>query len=147
MSIISDNSPIISKTKDLCEAIVANAEYTALMSTVEAFLNNDEARLLYQSVHERSEELRNKQRSGVELGESEIDSFKDVRSQMEQNDVVMDFLGAQDELQTVQSAVSKYVGMTLELGRVPTEEDLAAADGGGCCGGGGGAEKGGGGGG
>ena len=131
MSIISDNSPIISKTKDLCEAIVANAEYTALMSTVEAFLNNDEARLLYQSVHERSEEFRNKQRSGVELGESEIDSFKDVRSQMEQNDVVMDFLGAQDELQTVQSAVSKYVGMTLELGRVPTEEDLAAADGGG----------------
>ena len=138
MSIISDNSPIMEKTKELCETIVNNAEYNALMGTVETFLNDDEARLLYQTVHERSEELRNKQKAGVELGETEIAAFKEVRNQMEQNEVVMDFLGAQDELQMVQSAVSKYVGMTLEFGRIPTEEDFAAVEGGGCCGGSGG---------
>ena len=138
MSIISDNSPIIEKAKELCQTIIDNAEYNALMGNVEAFLNNDEARLLYQTVHERSEELRTKQQSGVELGETEIQAFKDVRDQMEQNEVVMDFMSAQDDLQLVQSTVSKYVGMTLEYGRVPTEEDFAALDNeGGCCGSGG----------
>jgi len=34
--------------------------------------------------------------------------------------------------------VGRFVGMTLELGRVPTDEDIAQASGGGCCGGGGG---------
>jgi len=136
MSLIAESSPIIEKTKELCQFIAESPEYNALMGSVEAFLSNDEARLLYQSVHERSEELRNKQRAGVELGQAEIDAFKDVRGQMEQNDVIMDFMSAQDELQNVQMAVSKYVGMTLELGRIPTKEDLATADGGGCCGGG-----------
>ena len=38
-------------------------------------------------------------------------------------------------LQSVQMVIGKYVGMTLELGRVPAGEDLALQDG--CCGGGG----------
>lgn len=135
MSIISDQSPVLEKTKELCQLIVDNAEYNALIGTVETFLSNDESRLLYQTVHERSEELRNKQQAGVELGETEIESFKEVRSQMEKDEVIMDFLSAQDELQVVQSAIGKFVGMTLELGRVPTDEDFAAMDGGGCCGG------------
>lgn len=134
MSIIAENSPIITKTKELCQEIIQNDDYKALLGTVETFLNDDPARLLYQTVHERSEELRNKQRSGVELGEAEINAFKEVRAQMEENAIVMNFLEAQDELQNVQMMVSKHVGMTLELGRVPTEEDFAAS-GGGCCGG------------
>jgi len=136
MSILSDNSPIITQTKDLCQSILDSAEYNALMGNVETFLANDEARLLYQSVHERSEELREKQRAGVELGDTEIEGFKEVRGQMEKNEVVMDFLAAQDELQLVQSTVSKYVGMTLEYGRLPTDEDFEALNGDGCCGGG-----------
>ena len=86
MSIISDQSPVIEKTKELCQLITENAEYKSLIATVESFLSNDEARLLYQSVHERSEELRDKQRSGVELAETEIAAFKDVRAQMENNE-------------------------------------------------------------
>lgn len=144
MSIISDNSPVIEKTKELCQQIVDNAEYQTLIKTVESFLNNDEARLLYQTVHERSEELRNKQRSGVELGENEIEGFKQVRDEMEKNELIMNFMGAQDELQLVQSAVSRYVGMTLELGRVPSDEDIAAMESG-CCGGGSCGDEGGGG--
>lgn len=146
MSIISDQSPVIEKTKELCQLITENSEYKTLIATVESFLSNDEARMLYQSVHERSEELRDKQRAGVELADSEVEAFKEVRAQMESNDTVMGFLAAQDELQLVQSSISKYIGMTLELGRVPSEEDFAAADGGGCCGGGGGEEAAGGGG-
>lgn len=137
MSMISDQSVIIEKTKDLCQSIVENEQYKSLMQSVETFLNDDEARLLYQTVHERSDELRNKQRSGVELGEAEIDAFKEVRGQMELNPIIMNFLAAQDELQEIQNTVGKFVGTSLELGRVPTQEDFAASEGG-CCGGSGG---------
>ncbi|MDA7862509.1 hypothetical protein N9A63_02740 [Akkermansiaceae bacterium] len=48
-----------------------------------------------------------------------------------------EFFKAQQTLEALQSSVSRMVGMTLELGRVPIPEDIAQASGGGCCGGGG----------
>jgi hypothetical protein len=47
------------------------------------------------------------------------------------NPVARGFIDAQEELQQVQRSVHQYVSKTLELGRLPTEEEL---DGGGCCG-------------
>ncbi|MFC4995108.1 YlbF family regulator [Rubritalea tangerina] len=140
MSLIADDSALMATTKSLCETLVSQEEFKNLHNSVEAFLSNDEARLQYQSVHESGEALNNKQRSGVELSDSEINEFEQAREQLLQNSVVTDFMDAQRELQMVQQAIGKYVGLTLELGRVPTEEDFAAAagQGGGCCGGGGG---------
>ncbi|MEO1857767.1 MAG: YlbF family regulator [Rubritalea sp.] len=140
MSLIADDSALMATTKSLCETLVSQQEFKDLHGNVESFLSNDEARLQYQSVHESGEALNNKQRSGVELSEAEISEFEQAREQLMQNDTVTNFMDAQRELQTVQQAISKYVGLTLELGRVPTEEDFAAAQGGGggCCGGGGG---------
>jgi cell fate (sporulation/competence/biofilm development) regulator YlbF (YheA/YmcA/DUF963 family) len=106
---------------------------------VERFLNDDGARLQYQSVHERGEELHQKQHAGIQLGAAEIREFETAREALFDNEVARDFLAAQQELETLQKEIRKYVGMTLELGRVPTAEDLAeAGGGGGCCGGGGG---------
>lgn len=140
MSLLADDSILMNSAKSLCETLVAQDEFKTLHANVEAFLSDDEARLQYQSVHESGEALNNKQRSGVELSEAEIAEFEQSREQLLQNSVVTNFMDAQRELQTVQQAVGKYVGLTLELGRVPTEEDFAAAanEGGGCCGGSGG---------
>ena len=140
MSLIADDSTLMKSTKSLCETLVAQDEFKKLHSDVEAFLSNDEARLQYQSVHESGEALNNKQRSGVELSDAEISEFEQAREQLFQNSIVTSFMDAQRELQTVQQALTKYLGLTLELGRVPSEEDLAeaAAQGGGCCGGSGG---------
>ena len=75
----------------------------------------------------------------MELSESEISEFEQAREQLLQNSTVTDFMAAQKELQEIQNTIGKMVGMTLELGRVPTAEDIeAASSGGGCCGGGGG---------
>ena len=139
MSLIADDSALIATTKSLCETLVSQQAFKNLHNNVETFLSNDEARLQYQSVHENGEALNNKQRSGVELSEAEIGEFEQAREQLLQNSTVTNFMDAQRELQTAQQAISKYVGLTFELGRVPTEEDFAAAasSGGGCCGGGG----------
>jgi cell fate (sporulation/competence/biofilm development) regulator YlbF (YheA/YmcA/DUF963 family) len=139
MSIVSENSSVIAKTRELCAHIASDPLFLQLQESVERFLNDDGARLQYQSVHERGEELHQKQHAGIQLGAAEIREFETAREALFDNEVARDFLAAQQELETLQKEIRKYVGMTLELGRVPTAEDLAeAGGGGGCCGGGGG---------
>jgi cell fate (sporulation/competence/biofilm development) regulator YlbF (YheA/YmcA/DUF963 family) len=135
MSILANDSSVIAKTKELCAQIVGEPRFKELQSQVERFLDDDAARLQYQSVHERGEELHHKQHAGVELGAAEIREFEAARDALFKNEVATNFLNAQRELESIQQTVSKYVGMTLELGRVPEAEDFAEAEDGGCCGG------------
>ena len=144
MSIVSEESAVIIKTKELCAEIASDASFLELQGKVESFLSDDAARLQYQSVHERGEELHQKQHAGVELGKAEIQEFEAAREALFDNVVASEFLAAQQELEGLQKEIGKYVGMTLELGRVPTAEGIAEASGGGCCGGGGGGGGGGG---
>lgn len=134
MSMLADDSAVMTKTKDLCAAIAADADFLRLQGAVEKFLNDDTARLQYQSVHERGQELHQKQHAGVELSTSEIREFEAARDALFENEVASDFLDAQRELETLQRAIGKYVGMTLELGRVPNGDDFTASESG-CCGG------------
>ena len=138
MSIIAEESSVIVKTRELCAQIVSDPSVLKLQASVERFLNDDASRLQYQSVHERGEELHHKQHAGVQLGAAEIREFEAAREALLENEVAREFLAAQQELERLQKEIGKYVGMTLELGRVPSADDIAEASGGGCCGGGGG---------
>ena len=128
MSMLLEESAVMAKTKELCETIVNQDSFAALQSQVELFISNDEAKLQYQSVHDMGDSLNQKQSSGVELSEAEISEFEQSREQLLQNSVVTDFMAAQKELGEIQKSVGKLVGMTLELGRVPTEDDIAEAE-------------------
>jgi cell fate (sporulation/competence/biofilm development) regulator YlbF (YheA/YmcA/DUF963 family) len=138
MSTLLEKTTIVSKTKDLCEQIAKDEEFIKLQGDVERFLADDSAKLQYQSVHEKGEELHQKQQANVELGAAEIKTFEDTRDALFDNQVAADFMNAQRTLEGIQKEVSQYVSMTLELGRVPTDEEIADAKSGGCCGGGGG---------
>ena len=131
MTILAETSPVMDKTKELCAAIAGDPEYQSLLGKVERFMGDDAAKLQFQSVQERSHELGQKQQSGLELSVGEVEEFEAAREALMGNSVAREFMDAQQSLQTVQMAIGKYVGMTLELGRVPAEEDLA--DEGGCC--------------
>jgi cell fate (sporulation/competence/biofilm development) regulator YlbF (YheA/YmcA/DUF963 family) len=135
---VIEETSLIGKTKELCAHIAADPEFLSLQASIERFMNDDAARLQYQSVHELGEELHNKQRAGVELGASEIREFEMAREALLDNEVASDFLAAQRQLESMQKEIGKYISTTIELGRVPTEDDLAERSGGGCCGGGGG---------
>jgi hypothetical protein len=74
----------------------------------------------------------------MKLAPTEISEFEAARDALMRNEVASAFLDAQGELESLQRTIGKYVTMTLELGRLPTEEEIAQADQGGCCGGGGG---------
>lgn len=132
---IAKDSNVMQKTRELCDAISQDIEFVTLQGQVERFLEDDAAKLQYQSVHEKGEELHQKQHAGVELSETEIKGFEEARENLLQNEVARDFMDAQQNLQTLQQTITKYVGMTMELGRVPGPEDMEQS-GGGCCGGG-----------
>ncbi|MGB0993473.1 MAG: YlbF family regulator [Akkermansiaceae bacterium] len=136
MSMLIKDSAVMAKTRELCETISQDIEFLALQGQVERFLEDDSAKLQYQSVHERGEELHQKQHAGVELSEREIKEFEEARGQLLDNEVAREFMEAQQSLQSLQQTIGKYVGMTMELGRVPEPEDMQSNDGGGCCGGG-----------
>lgn len=137
MSAISENSALIEKTRELCEQIAADANFKKLQGEVETFLNDDAAKLQYQSVHQRGEELHQKQHAGVELGKVEIQEFEAAREELLNNELVRNFLAAKQELEQLQRVINQHIGMTLEMGRVPSPEEIAHESGG-CCGGGGG---------
>lgn len=138
MSIVAEESSVIAKTKELCAEIVSDPSFIKLQADVERFLNDDAARLQYQSVHERGEELHHKQHAGIELGAVEIREFESARDALFANEIARNFLSAQRELEGLQKEIGKYVSAAIELGRVPTEDDIASQGGGGCCGGHGG---------
>ncbi len=138
MNAIIEDTALLEKTKELCAAIVEDPQFLVLQGKIELFLENDEARLHYQNVSQRGEELHQKQNAGIELSQTEIESFQQAKKSLFENSIASDFIEAQQSLQSLQSMISKYIGMTMELGRVPTEEDFASASGGGCCGGSGG---------
>jgi cell fate (sporulation/competence/biofilm development) regulator YlbF (YheA/YmcA/DUF963 family) len=138
MSLLADESPVMTKVRELCATIAEDPRFQSLQKDVEAFMDDDEATLMYRNVHEKGSALHQKQHAGVELGDAEIREFEAAREELMSNAVARSFMDAQGELETLQRAVSKYVGLTLELGHVPTADDIAQASGGGCCGGGGG---------
>lgn len=131
---LADDSAVMTKTRELCGAIACDDRFLSLQKSVERFLDDDAARTMYQSVHERGGQLQQKQQAGIELSSTEIREFEAAREALFDNEVAKAFLDAQGELETLQQAIGKYVGMTLEMGRVPTADDLAASSG--CCGGG-----------
>lgn len=138
MSIVAEDSAVIAKTRELCAHIASDPVFLRLQENVERFLNNDEARLQYQSVHERGEELHQKQHAGIQLGAAEIREFESAREALFDNEIAREFFTSREQLEKLQKEIGKYVGMTLELGRVPTTDELEESGGGGCCGGGGG---------
>ncbi len=137
MSAIAESTSVLEKTRELCESIAQDSIFKNLLIDVEAFLNDDAAKLMYQSVHQRGEGLQQKQASGVELSKTEISEFEAAREELLNNALITKFLSAKQELEGLQRMVGQYVGMTMEMGRVPTEEEIAHEMGGGCCCGGG----------
>jgi cell fate (sporulation/competence/biofilm development) regulator YlbF (YheA/YmcA/DUF963 family) len=123
-------SPAIqNRLDDLGRAILSEPQFEGLRLRVEQFLINDEARAQYVRVSEQGEHLHHKQSQGVQLDETEVAEFEKQREALIGNPVARGFLEAQEELQGIQESINRFIGKTLELGRLPGAEDLR---GGGC---------------
>lgn len=130
---MSQLSPSLqNKLEDLCRAIIQMPEFEAHRLRVDQFMVNDEARAQYVRVSEQGEHLHHKQMQGVQLSDDEVAEFERQRETLLKNPVARGFLDAQEALQEIQSSINKFVGKTLELGRVPEGADLDGGCGHGC---------------
>jgi hypothetical protein len=68
------------------------------------------------------------------LAPDEIAAFEKDRDALLKNPVAVGFLDAQEEMHDLQHSVKKMVSKTVELGRIPTADDLAESCGNGGCG-------------
>ena len=90
---------------------------------------DERAREQYDGVMTKGQALQQKQQMSTPLTGEEINDFEQHRDALMNNPVARGFLDAQEELHQVQETIHQYVNKTLELGRMPTEEDLGS---GGC---------------
>jgi cell fate (sporulation/competence/biofilm development) regulator YlbF (YheA/YmcA/DUF963 family) len=117
------------KTRELCQAILDQPNMASIRQRIDAFMADDRAREQYDGVMAKGQALQQKQQAATPLTGEEINDFEQNRDALMNNPVARGFLDAQEELHQVQESIHQYVNKTLELGRMPTEEDLG---GGGC---------------
>jgi cell fate (sporulation/competence/biofilm development) regulator YlbF (YheA/YmcA/DUF963 family) len=127
-----EETPVIQKAKELCQTILDQPNMQSIRQRIDSFMANDAAKAQYDDVMTRGQALQQKQESSVPLASEEIDAFEKRRDALMNNPVARGFFDAQEELHEVQESVTKLVNKTLELGRMPTEEDLGGGCGHGC---------------
>ena len=119
------------KTNELCQAILEHLQSGGIKARIDTFLADAAARGAYESLMNKGQALQEKQHHGQVLEPAEIAAFESERDALLKNPVASSFLDAQEEMHELQSSVKKTVAKTVELGRIPTAEDLAE---GGSCG-------------
>ena len=132
---MTEESPLFNKTRELCQTILDQPEVKSIHERINAFLGDDAARAQCESLVNKGQELRDKQQNSLPLSGEEIASFEQDRDALLKNSVARGFIDAQEELHEMKHAIQKHLSKTLELGRLPTSEDLEE---GGCCSSGGG---------
>jgi cell fate (sporulation/competence/biofilm development) regulator YlbF (YheA/YmcA/DUF963 family) len=127
-----DLAEITLKLEDLCTTILNQPAYKELKKMVEDFLADDNAMKQYNGLFNKQRTLQQRQQSGLQLTQADIDDFEQDRYNLYSNPVTRDFMYAQQEFDKVQSLVGRYLVKTIELDRLPTEEELEDTGGCGC---------------
>jgi len=112
------------KTRELCEILIAQPEMQSIRKRVDTFLADHSARSQYETLTAKGQALHEKQHRGQPLESAEVSDFEKSRELLLKNPVASGFLDAQEELHAIQNSIHKKISKTLELGRIPTAEDL-----------------------
>jgi cell fate (sporulation/competence/biofilm development) regulator YlbF (YheA/YmcA/DUF963 family) len=124
-----EETAIARKTRELCQAILDEPSIRSVRERIDSFMADEKARAQYDGLVAKGQALQQKQQSSVPLTGEEISDFEQDRDSLLKNPVARGFLDAQQELQEVRESIHKYVNKTLELGRLPAEEELSES----CC--------------
>jgi cell fate (sporulation/competence/biofilm development) regulator YlbF (YheA/YmcA/DUF963 family) len=130
MSLIIDETLISRKTRELCQAILDEPSMKSVRQRIDTFMADEKTRGQYDGLVAKGQALQQKQQTAVALTTEEISDFEQHRDSLLKNPVASGFLDAQQELHQVRESIQKYVSKTIELGRLPSEEELDE----GCCG-------------
>lgn len=126
------NTPSLSN--ELLQAVTALANVLAQDKTIlvakeriGVFFQNPDSTKLFEEVNAYGEELRQKHLAGMPPTEEEIAKFDTLRGAVISDDVAREFLESRTEIDTIMQTLSQYLGMSIDLGRAPTPEEVEAA--------------------
>ena len=125
MQTTTEETPVIQKTRELCQTILDQPTMQSIRRRIDTFMADEKTRNQYDGLVNKGQALQQKQQLSTPLTGEEIADFEQHREALLQNPVARDFLDAQEELHQVQQSVHQYVNKTLELGRLPTEQELS----------------------
>lgn len=121
------------KALELCRFVLDQPEFQTSWSRIEAFLADPSAQSVYREWQEASRELAMREREGLPLTDHDLIAVETRKDAVLGNDVAVGFAESEETLNEIFGTVTRLLQKTLQLGRVPTQEDLSAD---GCCGGG-----------
>jgi len=124
METMTENSAILEKTKELCQAILDEPNIRSIRERMNVFMGDEQARSLYDGLVTKGQALQQKQQLSMPVSGEEMADFEQHRTALFNNPVARGFLDAQEEMHQVQESVQHYVSKTLELGRLPTDEEI-----------------------
>jgi cell fate (sporulation/competence/biofilm development) regulator YlbF (YheA/YmcA/DUF963 family) len=127
MQMTIEDTPVITKTKELCQTILDQPNMRSIRQRIDAFMGDEQTRSQYDDLVNKGQALQQKQQGAQSLSAQEIAEFEQQRDALLKNPVARGFLDAQEEMHEVQQSVHHYVTKTLELGRMPTEEELSGS--------------------
>ncbi|HPC59196.1 MAG TPA: YlbF family regulator [Verrucomicrobiota bacterium] len=122
--IMTDDTPVLRKTRELCQTILEQPDFQSIRQRIETFLGDEQARGQYDELVQKGQALQRKQQNSIPLTGEEIAEFERERDSLLNNPVARGFLDAQEELHGFRQTIQRYLNKTLELGRLPTAEDL-----------------------
>lgn len=123
-NLILDNAELRSKLEDLCSAMLGSGEIEQYNKQIQQFEQDQTARELFDRVADWEEELHNRQHNGEDITDSDIDKLEELQQQMLENELCREFLEVQDAIQEMMLTVEQYLAAALELGRIPTKDEV-----------------------
>ena len=124
METTTADTAVLTKTKELCQAILDEPNMRGIRQRVDAFMGDDQAQAMYDGLVAKSQALQQKQELSIQPTGEELADFEQHRTALFNNPVARGFLDAQEEMHHTQETVQRYVVKTLELGRLPTDEEM-----------------------
>src|SRR5436309_8904871 len=109
METMIEESPVIRKTRELCQTILDQPSIQSIRQRIDAFMGDEKTRAQYDGLVAKGQELQQKQQMSMQLSDKEISDFEQQREAVFNNPVARSFLDAQEELHGVQETVQQYV--------------------------------------
>ncbi len=128
----TEEKNVVEKTRELCSIILAQPGMGAIRQNIDNFMADEKSRADYESLMAKGQALHEKQHRSLPLSGEEIGEFERQRESVLNNPVARGFLDAQEALHHLQESVQQQISKTLELGRLPSPEDLKSCCGDGC---------------
>lgn len=124
MELKAVDSPVIEKTKELCQTLLEQPYFHEIRGRIDAFATNEPLRLQYEELCDLQERLQSKESDGLPLSDEEIDEFDQARDALFRHETARGFADAQKELHKLQQTVAHYITKTFKLGRLPEADDF-----------------------